>query len=498
MNKGNTIPNFTYKDVSMPYGDALDYYKKLQKGTPNFLYESSDATDKKSRLSMIGIEPFIELKAQNDICVVSLKEERGRVFFDFILNEYANYVVKNEAGVLELHIPNEAFNGPENERFLRVNTGKVIRDLLIAFKQEAQSFFGIYGALGYRFIYMYEEVEACEPSNEADYHLFVFDNVLFFNHLTRDCRLYCTRQNETDAAEACKAIKLELTSRTEMEFTKPSIKEVEVMPKGEIFKKQVQKARDLCEQGELMELVLCRKITGAYKGDTLPLYERYRKVNPAPYLFHLQFEDETLLGASPEIMIRYENGRVVLRPISGTIRKGRNAIEDHYLMMELLNDPKEKSELDMLIDLGRNDLTKVCKSGVQVDTYRAVEKYSHVMHTVAQVSGELQDDRIGLDALVASLNAGTLSGTPKVMAMNQIEKIEQHERGYYGGCVGYLLFNGDVNTGIVIRSAHIKNERLDYCSGATLLYESQPQKELEETDFKAAAFLKAVEPFLEK
>ena len=496
MKSQNIIPQFYYTDTKLPYADALDYYKKLGKGQPNFLYESSDATDKKSRLSMIGIEPILELKAQNDRCFIKLKEARGQVFFDFIASQYGEYIQSQSETEMQLHIPSECFNGPENERFLRVNTGKIIRDLLLAFKQDEQSFFGIYGALGYRFIYMYEEVEARQLSDEADYHLFVFDNVLFFNHLTRDCRLYCTRQSSDDAENACTSIKADLTSRTKKDFDRPAISEVEISPKGETFKKQVQKARDLSEQGELMELVLSRKISGKFEGDTLPLYETYRQINPAPYLFHLQFEDETLLGASPEIMIRYENDRVVLRPISGSIRKGKNAIEDHYLMMELLNDPKEKSELDMLIDLGRNDLTKVCKPGVRVDTYRSVEKYSHVMHTVAQVSGELQDDRIGLDALVASLNAGTLSGTPKVMAMNQIEKIEEHERGYYGGCVGYLLFNGDVNTGIVIRSAHIKNEQLNYCSGATLLYESQPEKELEETNFKAAAFLKAVEPYM--
>ncbi|MCL4114833.1 UNVERIFIED_CONTAM: hypothetical protein GTU68_043713 [Idotea baltica] len=246
-----------------------------------------------------------------------------------------------------------------------------------------------------------------------------------------------------------------------------------------------------------MELVLSRQIKADFNGSTLPLYQAYRKTNPSPYLFHVNFGAETLLGASPELMIRYENDRVVLRPISGSINRGENAIEDHHLMMQLLNDTKEKSELDMLIDLGRNDLSKVCKPNISIDNYRTIEKYSHVMHTVAQVSGELQEGKIGLDALVASLNAGTLTGAPKVTAMNHIEKIEQHERGYYGGCVGYMLFNGDVNTGIVIRSAHIKNKELSYCSGATLLYESDPEKELYETEFKAKAFTKSIEPFLE-
>lgn len=152
----------------------------------------------------------------------------------------------------------------------------------------------------------------------------------------------------------------------------------------------------------------------------------------------------------------------------------------------------------MLIDLGRNDLSKVCKPGVVIENYRVIEKYSRVMHTVAQVAGELQDDKIGLDALIASLNAGTLTGAPKVRAMQAIEDTEEHTRGYYGGCIGYFLFNGDVNTGIIIRTAHIKDKQMNYCSGATLLYESDPEKELIETNFKAEAFIRNLDKFIPK
>ena len=149
----------------------------------------------------------------------------------------------------------------------------------------------------------------------------------------------------------------------------------------------------------------------------------------------------------------------------------------------------------MLIDLGRNDLARICQPGIEIDHYRIVEKYSHVTHTVAQVSGILQPRYSGFDALIASLNAGTLTGAPKVAAMEYIEQIEGHSRGYYGGCIGWLLLNGDVNTAITIRTAHLREGNLQFCAGATLLYESVPESELKETNIKAGAFLAAVATF---
>jgi anthranilate synthase component 1 len=267
-------------------------------------------------------------------------------------------------------------------------------------------------------------------------------------------------------------------------------------PDDETFKKQVARGIQLCNEGELLEIVLSRKLTAPVSGDLLPLYERYKSINPSPYLFYFDFGDETLLGASPEMMLRYENGRATLRPISGSIRRSQDPIEDHQLMMQLLNDPKENSELDMLIDLGRNDLARICQPGIDIEHYRIVEKYSHVTHTVAQLSGTLQARYSGFDALIASLNAGTLTGAPKFAAMQYIEEIEQHTRGYYGGSIGWLLFNGDVNTAITIRTAHVRDGLLSFSAGATLLYESVPENELRETRIKAGAFMAAVEGFL--
>jgi anthranilate synthase component 1 len=310
--------------------------------------------------------------------------------------------------------------------------------------------------------------------------------------------LYVTRVDEAASALALGAIRALAESESIPDGLEQGPLVVGPMvsePDDETFRKHVEQGIRLCYEGELLEIVLSRKMTARVSGGLLPLYERYRTINPSPYLFYFDFGDEFLLGASPELMLRYEDGRATLRPISGSVRRSDNPIEDHHLMMELLNSPKENSELDMLIDLGRNDLARICKPGIEIEHYRIIEKYSHVTHTVAQVSGTLQDRYTGFDALIASLNAGTLTGAPKIAAMQYIEQIELHTRGYYGGCIGWLLFNGDVNTAITIRTAHVKDGEMQFCTGATLLYESVPESELRETKIKAGAFLAAVESF---
>jgi anthranilate synthase component 1 len=344
-------------------------------------------------------------------------------------------------------------------------------------------------------VYLFEDLPLQKDCPEPDFHLFLFDNILLFNHLTEDLSLYVTRAS-TEEAETAKAEILRLLEQPIPETNQNlHIGEFSVTPNDATFKQQVAQGVQLCYEGELLEIVLSRKFTAPIQGDLLPLYIRYKAINPSPYLFYFDFGSEVLLGASPEMMLRYENGRATLRPISGSVRRSGDPIEDHHLMMELLNSPKENSELDMLIDLGRNDLSRICKPGIEIDHYRIIEKYSHVTHTVAQLSGVLEDAYTGFDALIASLNAGTLTGAPKIAAMNYIEQIEQHTRGYYGGSIGWLLLNGDVNTAITIRTAHIKDGMLDFSAGATLLYESIPENELRETKIKAGAFMAAVADF---
>lgn len=483
----------------LPYTDALPLYRRLKNGGPSCLFESASSADKSSRMSVIGLEPPLELVGKADRLSVRLLHPRGQAYFAFLKTGFAAFVEVETPERLEFLIPKMPFNGPEDERLERQNIAQPLRRLLAHFQTGEKNFMGLYGALAYQFVYLFEDLPYVKAAPEPDFHLFLFDNILLFNHLTRDLTLYVTR---ADAAEAARALQELMAQRIESEDPSPSASAPAVSlhigalvssPDDETFKRQVERGIRLCYEGELLEIVLSRKLSAPYRGDLLPLYERYKAINPSPYLFYFDFADEVLLGASPELMLRYENGRATLRPISGSVRRSDNPIEDHHLMMELLNSPKENSELDMLIDLGRNDLARICKPGIEIDQYRIIEKYSHVTHTVAQVSGVLEDRYSGFDALIASLNAGTLTGAPKLAAMDYIEQIEQHTRGYYGGCIGWLLFNGEVNTAITIRTAHAREGLLSFCAGATLLYESNPDSELRETKIKAGAFQAAVD-----
>ena len=479
----------------LPYSDALPMYRHLRGSAPSCLFESASVTDQSSRISLIGLEPTMEWTGKNDHLRIRLLQTRGQVFFDFIQSKFAGFIETQTEDEILLCIPKTPFTGAETERLERQNIVQPLRRTLAHFKVEDKNFMGFYGALAYQFVYLFEDLPHQKSCPEPDFHLFLFDTILSFNHLTQDLTLYVTRADEAGAWADLEKIRQQ-TAAPPKAAVPPGqpirLGAFATTPDDETFKKQVELGVQLCYEGELLELVLSRQFTASFSGDPLPLYEQYKNINPSPYLFFFDFGDEVLLGASPELMLRYENGRATLRPISGSVRRSPNPIEDHQLMMELLNSPKENSELDMLIDLGRNDLARICKPGIEIDHYRIVEKYSHVTHTVAQVSGVLEDRYSGFDALIASLNAGTLTGAPKIAAMRYIEQIETHTRGYYGGSIGWLLFNGDVNTAITIRTAHLRDGLLQFCAGATLLYESVPESELKETKIKAGAFMAAV------
>jgi anthranilate/para-aminobenzoate synthase component I len=476
-------------------------YRRLRNGGASCLFESVSPVDKSSRLSVIGIEPPLELIGKDDHLTVRLHDARARVYLDFLRYEFEPFIekVSDDGCQVDFVIPRLPFYGPEDARLDRQNIVQPIRRMLANFHQEEKNFVGLYGALGYRFVYQFEDIPTERPCQEPDFHLFLFDNILIFNHLTQDLSLYVSRQTPEDTTRDLDLI-VEKTKHPEPEHDSTALKIGKMVstPDDQTFMEQVAQGIDLCHRGELLEIVLSRQMQMRVEGDLLPLYARYRSVNPSPYQFFFDFTDEVLVGASPELMLRYEAGRATLRPISGSVRRSANPIEDHHLMMSLLNSPKENSELDMLIDLGRNDLARICKPGITIDHYRIIEKYSHVTHTVSQVSGELEDQYSGFDALIASLNAGTLTGAPKIAAMHYIEQIEQHTRGYYGGSIGWLLFSNEVNTAITIRTAHIRDGIMSFCAGATLLYESEPESELKETKIKAGAFLKAIEPFLDE
>jgi anthranilate synthase component 1 len=259
------------------------------------------------------------------------------------------------------------------------------------------------------------------------------------------------------------------------------------------FEAAVARIREYIAAGDVMQVVLSQRLSVPFRGSPLELYRALRGLNPSPYMYLMNFGDHHVVGSSPEILVRVEDGRLTVRPIAGTRPRGKTAEEDKALEQDLLNDPKEIAEHLMLIDLGRNDVGRVSRTGtVQVTERMGIERYSHVMHIVSNVTGELKPGLTAIDALKATLPAGTLSGAPKVRAMEIIDELEPVKRGVYGGAVGYLAFNGAMDTAIAIRTAVIKEGRLHIQAGAGIVADSVPRREWDETMNKARAIFRAV------
>jgi anthranilate synthase component 1 len=262
----------------------------------------------------------------------------------------------------------------------------------------------------------------------------------------------------------------------------------------EAFKAAVLKAKQYIVDGDVMQVVLSQRMSKPFQAAPLALYRALRTLNPSPYMFYFDFEDFHVVGASPEILVRLEDGTVTVRPIAGTRKRGATPEEDAALAADLLADQKERAEHLQLLDLGRNDAGRVAKIGsVRVTEQFLIERYSHVMHIVSNVEGTLKDDEGPVSVLKATFPAGTVSGAPKVRAMEIIDELEPTKRGVYAGAVGYLGFNGDMDLAIAIRTAVLKDGRIYVQAGAGIVADSNPDAEWEETRNKARALLRAAE-----
>lgn len=500
---------FTYKTIApgilegrqeLTYGDVTKYFQKLRHtyAGPCFLYESKDVSDVYGRLSIIGIDPTLKLTGKGNQFTVEILSERARPYFIELANSDQLVPMCSDfscdTNTICGRISKLEQTIEEKDRSKQQNISQVIRILLQKNNVHHRCLMGLYGAFSYDFVRLFEHIETKLPENEInDFTLYLYDTFLFFDHLQEQAEIVTFR----DSTQASEQVMQKLTNILTDELstddgTEYKVANTEFQIEQKQYEQMVHDAQELARQGELFEVVYANTIKADFTGDPFGLYLEYREQNPSPYLFYYDFGDEHLVGASPEMMIRVENNKVHLRPISGTAKRGQDPLADHENMVDLLNSPKERAELDMLTDLGRNDLSRVCKPGLEIRDYRFVEKYSRVMHTVSHVTGELRDDNIAFDALISSLNAGTLTGAPKVRAMQAIEDAESERRGYYGGSIGYLTFANELNTGIIIRTAHIRDQKLSFSAGATLLYDSDPSSEYQETINKAQAFLDTI------
>jgi len=468
-----------YKEIRCD--DASGVFGKLRSlSKKKFLLESRDVSHIYGRLSLIGVDPVLEIRGKGDKYSIEPLNERAQSYLKELDIDLKGTISK---GCPDLE---------ESQRTKRESIADILRIILNTFKQDEKTFLGLYGAFSYDFVRLFEDIPNILPDNDVDdFRLCLYDTFVFLDHLKDSAEIIAYREDSLAGEAAIDRMFETFDSETdELTF---DVKNSEFDLSEREYKGLVDNARELARKGDLFEVVYSNTLRGEFSGDPFALYLKYREANPSPYLFYFDFCDDQLIGASPEMMVRCENGMVHMRPISGTAPRGKDPIEDHENMLQLLKSKKERAELDMLIDLGRNDLARICKPGIEVSDYRFVEKYSKVMHTVAHVSGYLREGFSALDALIACMNAGTLTGAPKVAAMVEIEKNESSRRGYYGGAVGYLSFSGEMDTGIIIRTAHVKNGHLSFRVGATLLYDSDPQSEYEETLAKAQAFLTTIE-----
>ncbi|HUU30222.1 MAG TPA: anthranilate synthase component I [archaeon] len=262
----------------------------------------------------------------------------------------------------------------------------------------------------------------------------------------------------------------------------------------EDYIRMVRRAKEYIYKGDIFQVVLSQRLSAELKGDPFNVYRALRRINPSPYMFYLKFGELKIAGSSPEVLVRVENGVVTSRPLAGTRPRGASPEKDKKLEKELLADPKERAEHVMLVDLGRNDLGRICRYGtVKVTEQLAIERYSHVMHIVSNVEGRLRPEVNALDVLGACFPAGTVSGAPKVRAMEIIDELEKETRGIYAGSVGYIDFSGNLDFCITIRTIVIKGSTAYVQAGAGLVADSDPRREYQETLNKAKALLKAIE-----
>ncbi|MEE8278106.1 MAG: anthranilate synthase component I [Thermoanaerobaculia bacterium] len=331
-----------------------------------------------------------------------------------------------------------------------------------------------------------------------------FDNLLVFDHVRQSVVAVANEIDGEISHQQAEAKLEELTrllteeaegSAVELPVEQPrGTVEARVSLGGEEFRQAVRRVREYIAAGDVFQVVLARRWRLGAAVEPLALYRALRLVNPSPYMVLLETPEVSLVGASPEMLVRKTGERVETRPIAGTRPRGRDSEEDRRLAEDLLSDAKERAEHVMLVDLGRNDLGRVAKAGsVRVSSFMEVERYSHVMHIVSEVQGELASGRGALDALLACFPAGTVSGAPKIRAMEIIDELEPEARGPYAGAVGYLSYSGDLDTCITIRTLVVRGGEISVTAGAGIVADSEPAAEERETENKAAALLATVD-----
>jgi anthranilate synthase component 1 len=364
---------------------------------------------------------------------------------------------------------------------------------------------GMVGYFNYEMVSFFESIPNNLPEDKPLAHFMILDELLIFDNVTQTLSLVAIAFVDGDMTAAAEYQSALARIRALQDSLDDPLKEaepryhasdnrMEVILAEEVFRQQVREVKKHIRSGDIIQAVISQPFICEHPPDLIALYRAQRFINPSPYMFFVHLDGMVLIGSSPETMVRLENGQACLRPIAGTRPRGRTEQEDRRLADELLKDDKERAEHLMLVDLGRNDLGRVAETGtVQVTDLMLVERYSHVMHLVSNITCDLRPGVDAWDLLTATFPAGTLSGAPKVRAMEIISEMEKAPRGPYGGAVGYISFSGNMDMAITIRTACVEDGRMIIRAGAGIVADSDPEKERQETLNKAGAIQKALE-----
>jgi anthranilate synthase component I len=472
----NYVP--VYRRVLSDVLTPVSAFHKIDDGGSACLFESVIGGEKVGRFSFLAAEPFLQLEAFG-----------------------ANVIVTREGST---------------EKLTATNPLDVLRDhvqaIRVAKLPELPPFTG--GAVGYA---AYDTIRYIENLPNAprddrglpDLSFAFYDHMIVFDNVQKTAIVVALAKVEGKGAlraaydDACRRVDrlVEKLSTLGGELQPADIVtggEVTLKYKSNLTKTEyeaaVRKCAEYIRAGDIFQVVIGQRLSVPLADDPFEVYRTLRVVNPSPFMFFLRTPKCTLVGSSPEIMVRVVDGKVTVRPLAGTRPRGRTEEEDRKLAEELLADPKERAEHVMLVDLGRNDVGRVARYGsVEISDVMVIERYSHVMHITSNVTGQLTDDRDAFDALAACLPAGTVSGAPKVRAMQIIDEVEPHRRGPYAGAVGYIDFAGNMDTCIALRTIVIQDGTAYVQVGAGIVADSVPEREYEETLNKARGLLKAIE-----
>ncbi len=471
--KFNRIP--LVREVLADLDTPLSTYLKLADEAYTYLFESVQGGEKWGRYSIIGLACSKRLKVfgrramlEVDGEIVSEEETDDPLQF---VEDYLNFFKVAEAECLpKFHGGLVGYFGYDTIRYIEPKLSDCPNpdkhqtpDILLMLSDELVVFDNLASRM---FIVVHVDPAESEAWESGQKRLSELEQKLY------DVRL------DLDSKAASQVVK-------EEDFTSETSRED--------FMAAVEKARQYIIDGDAMQIVLSQRLSIPFKQKPIALYRALRSLNPSPYMYYLNLGDHYVVGSSPEILVRLEDGAVTVRPIAGTRPRDKNKARDLALEKELLTDPKELAEHLMLIDLGRNDAGRVCQFGsVELTEKMVVERYSHVMHIVSNVEGRLKPGLSAMDVLRATFPAGTVTGAPKIRAMEIIDELEPIKRGIYSGAVGYISWSGNMDTAIVIRTAVIKDQRLYIQAGAGIVYDSVPENEWVETMNKARAIFKAV------